>query len=43
MVKGGNLLNIPVLDHLIIGNGDFSSIRQTTGIWEEVKQAREKY
>ena len=38
MVRGGYLLNIPVLDHLIIGNGDFNSIRQATGIWEEIKQ-----
>ena len=43
MVRGGYLLNIPVLDHLIIGNGDFSSIRQSTGIWEELEQTRENY
>ena len=32
---------VPVLDHLIIGNGDFNSIRQSTDIWEELEQAKE--
>lgn len=40
IVKGGYLLNVPVLDHLIIGNRDFNSIRQATGIWEEIEQER---
>lgn len=40
MVRGGYLLNVPVLDHLIIGNGDFKSIRQATSIWEEIEQER---
>lgn len=43
MVRGGYLLNIPVLDHLIIGNGDFSSIRQSTGIWEALEQEKKTY
>ena len=43
MVRGGYFLNIPVLDHLIIGNGDFSSIRQSTGIWEALEQEKKTY
>ena len=43
MVRGGYLLNMPVLDHLIIGNGDFSSIRQSTGIWEALERERKNY
>ena len=43
MVRGGYLLNMPVLDHLIIGNGDFSSIRQSTGIWEALEQEKKTY
>lgn len=43
MVRGGYLLNMPVLDHLIIGNGDFSSIRQATGIWEALEHEKKNY
>ena len=43
MVRGGYLLNMPVLDHLIIRNGDFSSIRQSTGIWEALEQESKTY
>lgn len=35
LIKGGQLLDVPVLDHLIIGNGDYRSLRQTTSIWQE--------
>lgn len=40
MVKAGYIMNIPVLDHFIIGNGDFASIRQESAIWEEIKSER---
>ena len=43
MVRGGYLINVPVLDHLIIGNGDFNSIRQSTDIWEELEQEKKTY
>ena len=33
LIKAGQVLDMPVLDHLIIGNGDFTSIRQTTCLW----------
>ncbi|MGB5917295.1 MAG: DNA repair protein RadC [Phormidesmis sp.] len=35
LLKGAHLLGIPLLDHLILGNGDFSSIRQATDLWDE--------
>ncbi|MEL6601678.1 MAG: DNA repair protein RadC [Cyanobacteria bacterium J06614_10] len=36
LLKGAQLLGIPLLDHLILGNGDFSSIRQSTDLWAEM-------
>ena len=33
LLKGAHFLGIPLLDHLILGNGDFSSIRQATDLW----------
>ncbi|NJL45841.1 MAG: DNA repair protein RadC [Leptolyngbyaceae cyanobacterium SM2_3_12] len=38
LLQGGQILAIPVLDHLIIGNGDFRSLRQTTQLWQETSQ-----
>ncbi len=35
LLKGARFLGIPLLDHLILGNGDFSSIRQATDLWNE--------
>ncbi|MEN8445921.1 MAG: DNA repair protein RadC [Cyanobacteria bacterium J06555_13] len=35
LLKGAHFLGIPLLDHLILGNGDFSSIRQATDLWSE--------
>ncbi|MEL7331129.1 MAG: DNA repair protein RadC [Cyanobacteria bacterium J06560_2] len=35
LLKGSHLLGIPLLDHLILGNGDFASIRQLTDLWSE--------
>lgn len=35
LLKGAHLLGIPLLDHLILGNGDFASIRQVTDLWNE--------
>ncbi|MEL6939061.1 MAG: DNA repair protein RadC [Cyanobacteria bacterium J06598_1] len=35
LLKGSHLLGIPLLDHLILGNGDFASIRQLTELWSE--------
>ncbi|MEL6765383.1 MAG: JAB domain-containing protein, partial [Cyanobacteria bacterium J06607_6] len=33
LLEASQLLGIPILDHLILGNGDFSSLRQTTSLW----------
>ena len=33
LLKGAHFLGIPLLDHLILGNGDFSCIRQGTDLW----------
>ncbi|NJK42119.1 MAG: DNA repair protein RadC [Acaryochloridaceae cyanobacterium SU_2_1] len=38
LLSGANLLGIPLLDHLILGNGDFTSLRQTTDLWENYPQ-----
>jgi len=35
LLEAANLLGVPILDHLILGNGDFSSLRQTTSLWQE--------
>ncbi|MEM9805095.1 MAG: DNA repair protein RadC [Cyanobacteria bacterium P01_D01_bin.56] len=35
LLKGANILGIPLLDHLILGNGDFVSLRQTTDLWNK--------
>lgn len=32
------MIGIPVLDHLILGSGEFCSLRQTTGLWHEISQ-----
>lgn len=38
LLSGGQLLDIPLLDHLILGNGNFCSLRQTTDLWDEYPQ-----
>lgn len=38
LLGGGQFLNIPLLDHLILGNGNFLSLRQTTNLWYEFPQ-----
>ncbi len=35
LLNGANILGIPLLDHLILGNGDFLSLRQTTTLWDQ--------
>ena len=36
LLEGAKILNIPLLDHVILGNGDFSSLRETTRLWQEI-------
>ncbi|MBW4464660.1 MAG: hypothetical protein KME07_04375, partial [Pegethrix bostrychoides GSE-TBD4-15B] len=38
LLQGAQFLSIPLLDHLILGNGNFTSLRQTTGLWHEFPQ-----
>jgi DNA repair protein RadC len=38
LLAGAELLSIPILDHLILGNGNFTSLRQVTSLWEECPQ-----
>lgn len=38
LLAGAQFLSIPLLDHLILGNGDYRSLRQTTALWEEYPQ-----
>lgn len=36
LLEGSKFLGIPLLDHVILGNGDHQSLRQTTTLWEEL-------
>lgn len=38
LLQAGQILDIPVLDHLILGGGRFCSLRQVTELWEEWPQ-----
>ncbi|MBF1999834.1 MAG: DNA repair protein RadC [Synechococcales cyanobacterium M58_A2018_015] len=38
LLAGAQFLGIPLLDHLILGNGDYLSLRQTTHLWQEFPQ-----
>jgi DNA repair protein RadC len=35
LLEAANILGVPLLDHLILGNGDYASLRQTTALWQE--------
>ncbi|MDJ0517091.1 MAG: DNA repair protein RadC [Trichodesmium sp. MO_231.B1] len=38
LLAGAQFLAIPLLDHIIMGNGEHSSLRQTSNLWEEYPQ-----
>jgi DNA repair protein RadC len=38
LLQGAQFLNIPLLDHLILGNGNHQSLRQMTDLWEKYPQ-----
>ncbi|MCL1463367.1 RadC family protein [Argonema galeatum] len=38
LLTGAQFLAIPLLDHLILGNGDHLSLRETTTLWDECPQ-----
>lgn len=35
LLEASKVLAIPLLDHLILGNGDYCSLRQLTNLWQE--------
>ncbi|NES84314.1 MAG: JAB domain-containing protein [Moorea sp. SIO2B7] len=37
-LKSAQVLDLPVLDHLILGNGNYQSLRQTTDLWDHHPQ-----
>ncbi|MEP1075218.1 DNA repair protein RadC [Leptolyngbya sp. PL-A3] len=39
LLDAGTLLDVPVLDHLILGCGTYKSLRQSTQLWKEIPQA----
>jgi DNA repair protein RadC len=38
LLAGAQFLGIPLLDHLILGNGDYASLRQSTTLWNDYPQ-----
>jgi DNA repair protein RadC len=38
LLVGAQFLGIPLLDHLILGQGNYLSLRQTTALWDEHPQ-----
>ncbi len=38
LLQGGQVLSLPIVDHLILGNGNYQSLRQITQIWEQFPQ-----
>ncbi|MFN5513964.1 MAG: RadC family protein [Cyanobacteriota bacterium] len=38
LLKSAQLLQIPLLDHLILGQGNYASLRQATRLWEQFPQ-----
>lgn len=38
ILQAGQVMGIPVLDHLILGNGNYQSLREITSLWQEVPQ-----
>lgn len=38
LLQVSQVMNLPILDHLILGKGTFTSIRQTSGLWYEFPQ-----
>ncbi|HEY9815496.1 MAG TPA: DNA repair protein RadC [Candidatus Obscuribacterales bacterium] len=38
LLEAGQLLGVPLLDHLILGNGTHASLRQLTPLWHELPQ-----
>jgi DNA repair protein RadC len=39
LLNGAQLLDLPILDHLIVGQGNWVSLRQTTDLWSDSSQS----
>lgn len=39
LLKAGQLLDLPVLDHIVVGCGTYTSIRESSTLLEELPQA----
>ncbi len=39
LLQGAQLLCLPLLDHLILGDGNYRSLGQTTSLWQEYPQS----
>lgn len=39
LLQAGQIMGIPVLDHLILGGGSFCSLREQTGLWQQYPQS----
>ncbi|MGA7932195.1 MAG: DNA repair protein RadC [Kovacikia sp.] len=38
MLQAGNFVNIPILDHIIVGGSNWTSMRTVTNLWHEIPQ-----
>lgn len=38
LLEGAIVLNLPILDHLILGHGNYRSLRETTSLWQQLGQ-----
>lgn len=38
LLQAGRAIGVPVLDHLILGQGQFQSLREATTLWDELPQ-----
>jgi DNA repair protein RadC len=38
LLQSGRMLGLPILDHLILGHGNYCSLRQITSLWDEYPQ-----
>jgi DNA repair protein RadC len=38
LLQAATIIGVPVLDHLILGGGNYQSLRQTTSLWQEEPQ-----
>ncbi|MDY6941096.1 MAG: DNA repair protein RadC [Cyanobacteriota bacterium] len=38
LLQGAIYLDLPIIDHLILGNGNYRSLRETTSLWDDFPQ-----